>query len=214
DQMFNMQAGRKVMEHFGLEPQNFIMMKPLVGNDGRQMGKSLMNFIPILAKPSDMFGQLMSINDEVMEDYFVALTRIPIKEIKQILKEEEPIDAKKKLAFEITKFYSSEKDAIGAEKHFKKTVQSGEIPEDMETFQLSKLKTQNSKLNIIDLLDETGLTPSRGEAKRLIKQGGVLVLSGVEGEAASQKILDVSQEIEVKKGMVVRAGKRNWIKLQ
>lgn len=203
DQTFNLHAGRKIMEHFGVKPQDYITMKFLVGNDGRKMGKSLMNFIPILSEPNDMYGQLMSINDEVMEDYFIALTRIPLDEIKQILKDETPINAKKKLAFDITKFYSSEKEAIAAEKHFEDTVQKGATPEKIEEFKISKLKSQD--LNIVDLLDSTGLVPSRGEAKRLVKQGGV--------EIDGKKFTDLEGKVSVKFGMIVKAGKRNWIKL-
>ncbi len=203
DQTFNLHAGRKVMEHFGMEPQDYITMKLLVGNDGRKMGKSLMNFIPILSTPNDMYGQLMSISDEVMEDYFIALTRIPVEEIKKILKEEKPIDAKKKLAYDITKFYSSEKEALEAEKNFKDTVQGSEIPTDMKSFEISKLSATD--INIIDLLDATKLVPSRGEAKRLVKQGGV--------EVDGKKITDLESKLSAKNGMIIRAGKRNWIKL-
>lgn len=202
DQTFNLHAGRKIMEHFGMKPQAYITMDLLVGNDGRKMGKSLMNFISLRSTPNDMYGQLMSISDEVMKDYFVSLTRLPLDEIDKILKEEKPIDAKKKLAHEITKFYSSEKEASEAEKHFSSTVQKGQTPEAMKTFELKKL---SEKMNIVDLLDKTGITPSRGEAKRLVKQGGV--------EVDEKKVTDIDSEISVKSGMILKAGKRNWVKL-
>ncbi len=209
DQTFNLHAGRKIMEYFKVKPQNYIAMKLLVGNDGRKMGKSLMNFIPILAKPNEMYGQLMSISDEVMENYFVALTRIPLDEINEMMEQVKsgkvnPIEVKKKLAFDITKFYSSEKDAIDAEKHFASTVQNKELPADMPEFKISDLSSR--EINIVDLLDETNLVSSRGEAKRLVAQGGV--------EVNGEKITNTNESVDLIDETIVRAGKRNYIKLR
>ncbi|MBN1915530.1 tyrosine--tRNA ligase [Candidatus Dojkabacteria bacterium] len=208
DQTFNLHAGRKVMEHFGMKPQNYITMKLLVGNDGRKMGKSLMNFIPILATPNDMYGQLMSIKDEVMEDYFVALTRIPLDEVKLILREEEAMNAKKKLAFEVTKFYSSEKEAIEAGKHFERAVQKkGELEEkDFETlsfFEVNKL----SALELLKLLVKNGKITSNSEGKRLLRQGSI--------EINGKKVIESDENLDLKPGDKIKVGnRRNVLKIK
>ena len=99
DQTFNLLAGRHIMPHFGVKPQCAVVMKLLLGSDGRPMGKSLKNFIPISSSPNEMYGQIMSIVDEVIFDYFELVTRVPMSEIadmkSKIAKGENPMLFKK-----------------------------------------------------------------------------------------------------------------------
>src|SRR5258708_5470398 len=104
DQTFNLLAGRKLMPAFDLEPQCAVVMKLLTGSDGRPMGKSLKNFIPINDNANDMYGKVMSIVDEALWDYFELVTRVPMSAIAQMKREVEvganPMTYKKQLARE------------------------------------------------------------------------------------------------------------------
>ena len=133
DQTFNLLAGRHIMPSFGLTPQCAVVMKLLLGSDGRPMGKSLKNFIPISSTNTEMYGQIMSIIDDVIFDYFELVTRVPMEEIKNMKEAvksgENPMTFKKKLAKEVVTFYHGEKKATEAEKNFANTFQKGEIPD-------------------------------------------------------------------------------------
>lgn len=204
DQTFNLMAGRKVMEHFGMKPQNIITMPLLTGNDGRKMGKSLKNYISINCGAFEKYAGIMGIIDDIIIQYFISLTRIPMEEIKEMevaLKAQSvnPRDLKMKLAFEITRFFHSEKEAADAEAKFKSVVQNKELPEDIQEFKLSK------PLILTELLVELNLAPSKSEAKRLIEQGGVEINEG--------RIEDPTTVIEPKSGMIIRAGKKKFAKI-
>jgi len=216
DQLFNMIAGRKIMEHFGMKPQGIITMPMLIGPDGREMHKSLGNYIAVTEKPNQMYGKIMSMKDEVMIDYYTLLTRIPMDEINELkasLKKgrANPMKAKKRLAFEITKFFNGEKQAVKAEKHFEKTVQKGEMPD--EITMLDRKIFKGAKIPLLEMLKtilkkrkgDKGLPASTGEVKRLVKQGGVKV--------DGKKVTDLNQEIDIKKSPVITIGKRYHIKI-
>ena len=134
DQIFNLLAGRHIMPSFGLKPQSAVVMKLLTGSDGKPMGKSLKNFIPISSTSNEMYGKIMSIIDDIIFDYLELVTRISMFEIndmrKKVAQGENPMQFKKKLAYEIVSFYHSDVKARKAEEHFSKTFQKKEIPEE------------------------------------------------------------------------------------
>jgi tyrosyl-tRNA synthetase len=206
DQTFNLLAGRKIMEAFKLKPQSAVVMRLLTGSDGRAMGKSLKNFIPIMDNPFGMYGKVMSIIDEVLWEYFELVTRVAmseIEEMKQAVKDgENPMKFKKRLAREIVTFYHSPKDAENAEKTFEETVQRGEMSE--ELIQKTDIK---GKMTIIEFLKQVknGTEVSSGEMKRIIEQGGV--------EVNGQKVTNISESIAFETGTVVKFGKRDFIKV-
>jgi tyrosyl-tRNA synthetase len=117
DQKFNVLAGRTLQKLYHQEPQNIILLGPLLeGTDGRKMSSSWGNTINLLDEADEMFGKVMSARDELIETYFIHATRLPLEEVEEILKEE-PREAKLRLAFEITKIYHGEEKAQGAQKN-------------------------------------------------------------------------------------------------
>ncbi len=205
DQIFNILAGRKLMEANGLVPQNTFSMRLLTGSDGRPMGKSLKNYIPVNDSPNDMYGKLMSIVDEVIFDYFELITRVPMSEIEDMKKEiangANPMEFKKRLALDVVTFYHGSKAAENAQEHFEKTVQSREVAaEDVIELKVTSLQD-------VSLLDILKGTPdlSSGEIKRLSVQGGI--------EVDGSKVEDPNAKLTLKENDVIRVGKRRYFKI-
>ncbi len=204
DQTFNMQAGRKVMEYFKMRPQNIVTIPLLIGNDGRKMGKSLKNYIAINSSAKEKYFDLMTIVDEIIIDYFKLLTRVPMTEVEEMAKllrtnAINPRDLKMKLAFEITEFFHSKKEATEAEQEFKSIVQNKDLPKDIREVKAS------GEITIIEAIIKFGLVQSKSEAKRLIEQGGV--------EVNGTKITNQLQKIELAVGTVIKAGKKSFIRI-
>lgn len=201
DQTFNLLAGRHIMSSFGLEPQCAVVMKLLLGSDGRPMGKSLKNFIPISSTHTEMYGQVMSIVDEVIFDYFELVTRVPMEEIekmKQAAKSgQNPMIFKKKLAKEIVSFYHGGKKAEEAEENFSNTFQKKEIPENVEEI--------DGKGKPLDIFVANKITSSASAARRLFLAGAVT-------DMTDNKKLSLEDKLE--NGHVYRVGKHRFIKIK
>ena len=190
------------------------MVPLLVGTDGSQkMSKSLGNYIGVSETPQQIFGKVMSIADSLLIDYFTLLTDVADKELsefKQALDNNSvnPMDIKKRLAKEIISQLYNDKEAEEAEKHFAKTVQRKEMPDDIREVCLSfvTLAPDPSKpcdIDVSRLLVEAGLAPSRSEAKRLISQGGTFIADSV-----------VETTIcHIESGSIIKAGKRRFAKV-
>lgn len=204
DQTFNLLAGRKIMPYFKQKPQSAVVMRLLTGSDGKPMGKSLQNFIPVMSSANDMYGKLMSIVDEVIFEYFELVTRVPMDEIKEMEKEMKkganPMDFKKRLAREVVTFYHGEEDATKAQEYFEKTVQMKELPEEMTILEIEGNST------VLDTLRLALGDVSGGDIKRTIKQGGVEV-NGV-------KVTNPNDSLENKSGDIIKFGKRRFIKIK
>lgn len=206
DQKFNLLMGRNLQREFGQEPQ-VIMTTPLLeGLDGVQkMSKSLGNYIGIDEPPDEMFGKVMSISDELMWRYYELLTDLSPSEISnlksQISSGANPRDTKVRLAkLIISDFYSSG-DARRAEEEFNRRFVKKEAPAEIEEKSIPP-----GIYKLVDLLVSAGLAASKGEAKRLIDQGGVRL----DGE----KVLDAAMDLQIAKGAIlVQVGKRRFIKL-
>lgn len=194
DQTFNMLVGRTLQKIYN-KKEKFILTLPLIpGLDGRKMSKTYGNTININDSAEQMYGKIMSMHDNLIIQYFELCTLVPLEIIKEHEKALQlgkinPMDLKKQLAFEIVKMYHSEKEAQQAQKEFERVFQQKKAPEKPTTYNLKKGTDK-----IVDLLVKTKLAKSRGEAKRLIKQGGV----------------DVT---EVKNGLVIKAGKKRFVKI-
>ncbi|MEK7564541.1 MAG: tyrosine--tRNA ligase [Patescibacteria group bacterium] len=203
DQTFNLLAGRHIMPSFGLEPQSAVVMKLLLGSDGRPMGKSLQNFIPISATPSDMYGQIMSVIDDVIFDYFELVTRVPIEEINEMRKKVEsganPMQFKKILAKEIVSFYHSKEEAEKAEENFSSTFQKKEVPEEMEEIRAKTGETLG------EVLITKKILPSKSEWRRLVLSKSIHDLSG------NTRILEVS--FKIKNNIILKIGKKKFLKI-
>lgn len=191
DQRFNLLAGRKLQEHFGQIPQNIIMTELAEGTDGRKMSSSWGNTINFTDQPSAMYAKVMGIGDNLIIKYFILMTRLPLSQVQEyqqaINNGGNPRDAKMALAKEIVSIYHGQTAADQAEDYFIKVVQQKTRPEDIVTIKLTK-----AEWSIIDLLLEIKATTSRGEARRLIEQGGVKLSEQVITD--SQSLVKLSDE--------------------
>lgn len=206
DQTFNMLAGRTLMRKLKNKEKFVLTTKLLTDPTGKKMGKTEGNIIALEESPIDMFGQIMSWPDEITLSGFILLTDVPASKIDEIAKELEsganPIDFKKKLAFEIVKGLNSQEEAKNAQEHFERTVQKRELPEDVPTFEMKP----NEHLVITDLLVKAGLAASKSEAKRLVEQGAV--------EVDSDLVDSPTEEIIPEDNMLIKCGKRNFIRIK
>jgi tyrosyl-tRNA synthetase len=174
DQLFNIiVAGRKLQEALGQKPLVGVITGILPGTDGVQrMSKSMGNIVPINTGADDMYGKLMSVPDFVMEKYMRLVTRWTPNEIDVMLTEVKtgkvhPRDLKMKLAREIVSIFYGETDSASAEQAFIRVFQQKEIPQEMPEFLLK------SGASVTEVLIESGLVPSKSEAKRLLAQKGI-----------------------------------------
>lgn len=207
DQKFNLLMGRNLQREFNQEPQ-VIMTTPLLeGLDGVQkMSKSLNNYIGIEEPPSEMFGKVMSISDEMMWKYYELLTDLSHSEISnlrsQISDGENPRNIKVHLAKLIITDFHSAADADAAEEEFNRRFVQKEIPDEIE----ERTMTSGSH-NLAQLLADTGLAASKGEARRLIEQGGVRV----NGEKATAANADIAVDAD---GVLLQVGKRRFLRVR
>jgi tyrosyl-tRNA synthetase len=200
-----MLIGREMQKFFNQEPQDVITMKILTGKDGRKMSKSFGNYIAINDSPSDKYGKIMSIKDELIFDYLELCTRINLKkisELKKMLQDKKinPVEIKKILAKEIVKIYHGERFSNFAQKEFEKVFKEKKQPSD-----LLEIKLADKKVNILDFLVNSKLCSSRSEAKRLITQKGVKI--------DDELIKDWRVGFLLKSGSVVKVGKKKFVKI-
>jgi len=199
DQTFNMLAGRTLMKKM-LNKEKFVLTTQLLAAPGKEkMGKTTGNLVALDEKPNEMFGQIMSWPDEMIEQGFLLLTDISIKEIKE--SQLNQIEKKKWLAREIISNLHSEKDAKNAEKEFEKVFQKRETPQDLSIYRIKPV----DKNDLVKILTESKLVSSRSEAKRLIKQGGIDIDGITINEFSTDKVQD---------GTVIRAGKKDFVKIK
>ncbi len=180
DQKFNLLMGRELQKAHGQKPQVVLTMPLLVGLDGeKKMSKSAHNYIGIAEAPSEMFGKIMSISDDLMWSYYELLSFRPLEEVAQfkddIANGKNPRDIKILLAKEIIARFHSEADADSAEQEFINRFQKGAIPDEMPEF------TFEVGLPLSNLLKEAGLCASTSDAMRMVKQGA----AKIDGEKAT-----------------------------
>ena len=177
DQKFNLLMGRELQKAAGQKPQAVLMMPLLVGLDGvKKMSKSAHNYIGISEAPSEMFGKIMSISDDLMWSYYELLSFRPLEEVAELKAGVEagknPRDVKVLLAKEIIARFHSEADADSAEQEFVNRFAKNQVPDDMPEFEFE------AGLPIANVLKEAGLVNSTSDAMRMIKQGA----AKIEGE--------------------------------
>lgn len=208
EQKFNLLRGRDLQKNFGQEQQICMIMPILVGLDGvEKMSKSLGNYIGVKDTANDMFGKIMSISDELMENYYTMITEIPSEEITKI-KENiangmlHPMEAKKQLGAEVVKIYHGEQAAVEARDWFENVFSKRNL--DVE---LPEVEVEYNEIGVIDLLVKaTELVKTTSEARRLIEQGGFKI--------NDEAIKDVKATVKVESGMIVRAGKKKIVKIK
>jgi len=207
DQLFNLLAGRKLMEAFGLRPQVCMTFPILVGTDGvLRMSKSTGNYIGIDESPEQMYGKVMSIPDEAMPNFMNLVTRWTPAEIAAVESalasgSLHPKDAKMQLASEIVQIFHGDDAAQGAERHFRTVFQQRKLPTDMPRFTVAQ------PANIVDLLHGTGLIQTKSEGRRMVQQKAV--------KLDGQKIDDITYMVAVSDGeeRVLQVGRRKFVRL-
>ncbi|KID55294.1 tyrosine--tRNA ligase [Pseudoalteromonas luteoviolacea] len=208
DQRFNLLMGRELQKEEGQKPQTVLMMPLLEGTDGVQkMSKSLGNYIGITDAPTEMFGKVMSISDDLMWRYYELLSAKSLSDI-EALKEEvtagrNPRDIKIDFAKEMIARFHSEEDAQAAHQDFIKRFQKNALPDDIPEVSIS---IEGDTTFIANLLKEAGLVASTSEAMRMIKQGAVK-LNGEE------KITDTKLEVAKGSTEIYQVGKRKFAKV-
>lgn len=214
DQLFNLLAGRELMEKRGMEPQVCLTLPLLEGLDGvRKMSKSYGNYVGLTDEPADMFGKIMSIPDELMPKYYRLATALPVAEVDEIeaglaAGELDPNQSKRRLAREIIKIYHNEQAAADAEEQFDRVFKAHGVPEDIEVFDIA-LEDDSEKGGVYlpKLLADLKLVASGGEGRRMIDQGGVKVNGEVVAKGAYHM---PASELT---GATLQVGKRKWARL-
>ena len=213
DQLFNLLAGRELMEKNGMEPQVCLTLPLLEGTDGVQkMSKSYGNYIGLTDTPADMFGKVMSIPDEIMVKYYRLASTVPVDEIDAIekgLADESlhPNKVKRALARNIVAAYYDEETAQAAEEQFDLVFKNHDIPDDIPEFAADLTPNDEGKVYLAKLLADAGLAGSAGDARRLIDGGGVKI----NGEALAAKSYNVDPALLA--GATIQVGKRKFVKL-
>ncbi len=213
DQLFNLLAGRELMEKMGLEPQVCLTLPLLEGTDGvRKMSKSYGNYIGLTEPPEDIFGKVMSIPDELMVKYYRLASNIPVAEIDKI--EEglaadtlHPNKVKRSLARNITSIYYDEEAALAAEEHFDRLFKDHDIPDDVPVYEGELKLNDDGQVYLAGLLAEAKLAQSAGEARRLIDGGGVKI----NGEQIAAKTYNIDKN--ALQGATIQVGKRKFLRI-
>lgn len=206
DQKFNLLVGRDLQRISGQSPQVCLTMPLLIGTDGSQkMSKSFDNYIGIDEPANEMYGKVLSIPDDLIYTYFELVTDIPEESLSDFQKEiaSDPRNSKHRLAHTITRIYHSEEQAKSAADYFLKTVVKKSFPDDAPVFTYKS----GSEKRLVDIISEAGFTPSNGETKRMMKQGGITI----DGE----KVSDPNHVMVFKNGdqFELKVGKRNFARL-
>lgn len=207
DQHFNMLAGRTIQEHYGDQPHVMITNPLIAGTDGRKMSKSYGNTINIRAEPDNIYGRTMRIADEFIADYLEYASSLGGGEIDGLIQKLDsganPMEIKKRLAFNLVEQYHGLTAARDAADRFETVVQKKAAPDDVP-----ELAVPTELLNgtWIDLCAGMNLAKSKGEMRRLIQQGGFYV--------EQEQIKDTGAEARVPgEGILVRLGKRKYYRL-
>jgi len=197
DQIFNMLIGRDLQKKMNSR-EKYVMTSPMIlGIDGNQMSKTSGNCVWIDDNPGEMYGKIMSIPDNLINDYFELLTSIDPKTVK----DKNPKDRKVKLATEIVTIYHGQTKAGKAAGDFEAIFKKKEIPTN-----LKEVKVSGKELNILDLLVKTKLADSKSKARKLVEQGGVKIDKKTER--------NWKKNISIKKGLIIQIGKRNFVRIK
>jgi len=208
EQKFNLVAGRHIQEAYGQKPQCILTLPILVGLDGvNRMSKSLGNYIGIDEPPDEIFGKVMSIDDNMIYQYFELVTDVngdKLEDVKAKLASSEynPRDLKMELGETLVAMYYSTEKAQEASKEWERVFSERKLPSDMPEFSISTL---GERIWVVKLLTETKMVKSGGEARRLIKGGGLYL--------NNERIADDSAEIDLTEGMIFKVGKRRFFRI-
>lgn len=194
DQMFNMMMGRKLMRQMRKKEKFVMTTKLLEDSRGVKIGKTEGNAIALDDKPEDLFGKIMAFPDEVITSCFEALTTIPMEEIPN----KNPLEDKKRLAFEIVKDLNDQKSAKEAQENFENTFVKGGMPENV----LEVSSTKNTPL--VDILVSQQVVSSKTEFRRLVSEGAITKIE------TNERITDLESKAD---SGTYKIGKRRFIRI-
>ena len=206
DQLFNLLVGRDLQRDAGQKEQVCILNPLLVGLDGtRKMSKSFGNYVGVREDPAEMFGKLMSIPDALMRDYFLHLTDLPVDQIDALFTPDaHPRELKDRLARMIVTRFVDAASAAEASERFRRVISNKEVPEDIQEVSIADI-LEDGRVGLLSLIVHLGFAGSNGEARRLVKQGGVKL----DGESLS----DEKAVLAPVSGAVLKVGKRRFARL-
>ncbi len=197
DQLFNLLFGREIQKAYGQEPQDIAVFPLLEGLDGSQkMSKSLNNYIGLTEPPAEIYGKTMSIPDSLTEKYLRLVSGLSGSELDRVLALK-PRDAKAALARQLVKRMHGDQAAEVAEADFDSRFRKRELPEEID-----ELAAENPE-DLVSTIVQAGFAKSRGDARRLIDQGGIRINSD-----------KASADSKLKDGDVLQAGKRNFVRIR
>jgi tyrosyl-tRNA synthetase len=199
DQLFNMLAGRDMVRNHLNKEKIVITGKLLTTAGGDKMGKSEGNMIKLSDDPKDIYGKVMAFTDEQIVDGFELLTSADLDEIEKINKRfkgnENPMTLKKELAFRVTSELKSKEDAKSAQEYFESVFQNRSTDTD-----LKKVKVNQKEYNILELITEVSLAPSKSQARRLIEQNAVSI--------DNKKVDDWQKTVTLTQPITLKVGKK------
>jgi tyrosyl-tRNA synthetase len=213
DQLFNLLAGRELMEKMGMEPQVCLTLPLLEGTDGIQkMSKSYGNYIGLTDTAEEMFGKVMSIPDELMVKYYRLASTENVDDIDEIDRglaagTLHPNKIKRALARNIVAAYHDEDAAVTAEEQFDRVFKSHDIPEDVEEFTCDLTPNDEGTVYLAALINTIGFASSAAEARRLIDGGGVKI----DGETLAAKSYNIDPIFLA--DHVLQVGKRKFARI-
>jgi len=206
DQKFNLLVGRDLQREYGQQPQCIVTLPLLEGTDGvEKMSKSYGNDIGLLDLPEEKYGKIMSITDEMIAKYFRLAADADDEKVAVVEKQlndgkTNPRDVKRELGRAVVELYHGTDAAQKAEQHFDKIIVQKDIPDEMDEVELEE------ETSLVDVIAKAGLTKSKGEARRLIKQNAVKLDGAVCNNI--EHILTAGEEL------VIKVGKRRFIKVK
>jgi tyrosyl-tRNA synthetase len=206
EQLFNLLAGRTLQREFGQRPQVVITVPILVGLDGHErMSKSAGNYIAVDDPPNEMYGKVMSLPDTALANYFTLVTELHPDQVRDVLAAVEagelrPMEAKKRLALEVTASMYSRPEAERAQAYFESTIQRRETPEEMTEYAPAD-EADGNRLDRV--LVGAGLAASGGEVRRLVQQGAV--------QLNGERVQEFTTELH--RGDVVKVGRHRFLRI-
>jgi len=215
EQTFNLLAGRTIQEAYGQEPQCILTLPILVGLDGeKKMSKSLGNYIGIDEPPKEIFGKAMSIPDNLIYQYFELASDVSLDNLADIHKrlnqtDINPMVIKKELGETLVDMYHPAGSGKAAREEFERVFSKKQLPDEIPEIDaagLRELELNPDAIYLVRLIAKTKMSKSNGEARRLIKSGGVSI--------DDQKVTDVDKEFALDREMVLKVGKRRYLRLK
>ncbi|MCF7820055.1 MAG: tyrosine--tRNA ligase [Candidatus Pacebacteria bacterium] len=200
DQIFNALMGRTLLKKLK-NKDKFVVAVNLMENPvtGELMSKSRGTGIFLNFSAKEMYGAIMSQSDEMIKVFLINNTRVPLQEIEEIMKAENPRDAKMRTAFEVVKVFRGDKEAKEAQDDFIAKFQTKEVPDNLEEINLGK-----DEAELFEILKAGLSNLSNSDIRRLVDQGAIKI----DGEEKK----DIKEVIDISSGVVVKAGKKNWFK--